>query len=40
MQYYQAGKTGSTTGTQEDPAITKLKQQAAALAKEAQEDGG
>lgn len=42
VQYYQAGKSGpgsSGTGTQEDPAITKLKQQAAALAKQAQEAG-
>lgn len=41
VQYYQAGKSGpGANGVQEDPAITKLRQQAAALAKEAQEASG
>lgn len=41
VQYYQAGKTSTgANGVQEDPAIAKLKAQAAALAKEAQEAGG
>lgn len=36
-QYYQVGRDGKPkTGTQEDPAITKLKQQAAALAAQAE----